>query len=209
MELADYLLHKEYKNLSGVYIIKNKINNKVYIGQSVSIYERIKNHVTSPNLKSAIDLAIKKYGVENFTWEIISTCKITELNQLERMYIKNFNSNNTDYGYNLTPGGDSNFGEENPQSIFTEKQVLDIRILYTFLERQMIFLIFDNYSERTVTSILSGQNWNFLLVYKKQGYVWSFPSSYTEEKKQQMKDYIEQRKEYLKTEIIKRMKGLI
>lgn len=67
MELADYLLHKEYKNLSGVYIIKNKINNKVYIGQSVSIYERIKNHVTSPNLKSAIDLAIKKYGVENFT----------------------------------------------------------------------------------------------------------------------------------------------
>ena len=44
--------NKEDKKKSGIYVIKNKINNKVYVGKSVDIYLRIKAHVTGLNTKN-------------------------------------------------------------------------------------------------------------------------------------------------------------
>lgn len=43
--------NKEDKNKSGIYVIKNKINNKVYVGKAINIYRRIKAHITSLNTK--------------------------------------------------------------------------------------------------------------------------------------------------------------
>ncbi len=44
--------NKEDQNKSGIYVIKNKINNKVYVGKAVNIYRRIKAHITALNTKS-------------------------------------------------------------------------------------------------------------------------------------------------------------
>jgi group I intron endonuclease len=50
--------------------------------------------------------AIKKYGVLNFSWEIIDVCNTDlELDEKERFYIKLYNSNDKNKGYNMTDGG--------------------------------------------------------------------------------------------------------
>lgn len=46
---------KEDKNKSGIYAIKNNINNKFYVGKAIDIYKRIKAHVTNLNTKNSND----------------------------------------------------------------------------------------------------------------------------------------------------------
>lgn len=89
-----------------IYKITNKINGKCYIGQTMKNdpVDRWKSHC-SKKTDSAIHLAIVKYGKNNFTLEVIdNTNTIDELNQLEIMYIKQFNSFYPN-GYNLDEGG--------------------------------------------------------------------------------------------------------
>ena len=52
--------------------------------------------------------AIRKYGYNNFKWEIITKSDdIDKLNQLEKDYILEYQSNNRKNGYNLLSGGDN------------------------------------------------------------------------------------------------------
>lgn len=48
--------------------------------------------------------ALRKYGEACFTCELIRTCKVSELNELEKQYINEYNSKFPN-GYNLTNGG--------------------------------------------------------------------------------------------------------
>jgi group I intron endonuclease len=82
-----------------VYEIKNKINGKSYIGQySGNSFEK---YFGSGKL---IKLAIKKYGLENFTKIILEECSNKdELNIKEIFWIKN--KQTTKFGYNITEGG--------------------------------------------------------------------------------------------------------
>jgi group I intron endonuclease len=93
---------KRMKSNSGIYIFTNKINNKKYVGQSVNIDSRIKRHRKS----SAIDMAIKKYKLSNFSIEKI-LCDEKDLDSLEIELIKNFNSL-VPNGYNKSRGGQDN-----------------------------------------------------------------------------------------------------
>lgn len=94
----------------GIYKITNLINGKVYIGQSINIEKRIKEHFykakcfgeTSYN--SALHQAIRKYGEENFSWEILEECSIDKIDDKERFYIEQYNSITPD-GYNILDGG--------------------------------------------------------------------------------------------------------
>ena len=55
-----------------IYKITNKVNHKIYIGQSSQPEERFKQHCYSlTTYKSLINKAINKYGKENFDFEII------------------------------------------------------------------------------------------------------------------------------------------
>jgi len=88
-----------------IYCIKNKINGKCYIGQTVgNLEKRIKRHLKEKGCP-LIYRALNKYGLENFEINIIEiTHSIEELNQLEIFYIKKYNSLNPN-GYNMTTGG--------------------------------------------------------------------------------------------------------
>ena len=50
---------------------------------------------------------VLKYGRENFTLSILKECSIEELNYYERKYINLFHSNDIQFGYNKTSGGDA------------------------------------------------------------------------------------------------------
>jgi group I intron endonuclease len=90
-----------------VYKVINKINNKVYIGQTSKTLEvRIKSHIKEANNNSNLLLhkAIRKYGIDNFTWEVIRYCSNRkELNDVEITEIALHKS--IENGYNITKGG--------------------------------------------------------------------------------------------------------
>lgn len=92
-----------------IYKITNKINNKCYIGQTIQpVEQRWKKHLENigTNQAYAIHRAIEKYGIENFSFEIVEECDYKILNQREIYWINYFNS--YEDGYNLTRGGQGN-----------------------------------------------------------------------------------------------------
>lgn len=97
-----------------IYCITNKINNKKYVGQTISLKERWQKHILygtkSYNYKSksfAIHSAIHKYGLENFILEILDKCdNLNQSNEKEEFYVAKLNTLAPN-GYNLLPGGNN------------------------------------------------------------------------------------------------------
>lgn len=90
----------------GIYKITNKINGKVYIGQSIDIERRWETHRKRNSIDdSFLYRAIRKHGLENFKFEIIEECLQIELNDKEKFWIRHYNSWGK-AGYNLTQGGE-------------------------------------------------------------------------------------------------------
>ena len=90
---------------SGIYKITNLINSKKYIGKSVNLKRRLKQHKTGKYSNNHLQNAIKKYGIENFTFQIIEFCSVENLSIRERYWIYYYNSNLN--GYNNTDGGEN------------------------------------------------------------------------------------------------------
>lgn len=92
-----------------IYIIKNNINSKVYIGQTIQkLKDRWYRHcgksgISESESNMAIKRAILKYGKENFTIEVLEECDQCNLDEREKYYINKYNSYNS--GYNSTEGG--------------------------------------------------------------------------------------------------------
>lgn len=238
----------------GIYKIENKINGKIYIGQSVNIERRFNEHCRRD--EQQIDQAIQKYGVNNFTFSILEECEIEQLNQREDYYISKYNSI-VPNGYNLgychsTCLGENNGaskltdqdvvymrniyasrlytsarqiwldkfshlisydafrmaftgqkwshimpevfteenyqyyitkrcwmynqqGENNKMSVLTDDIVMQMRQMYVEHDRKYIFSQFPMFTERVITSVISGQNWKHLPIYKKREKKWIFP----------------------------------
>lgn len=91
-----------------IYIIKNTVNDKVYVGQTkVSLKLRFQNHLSAArNGKDyIIGKAIRKYGENKFYIELLEECTIEELNEREKYWIAFFNSTDNRSGYNISTGG--------------------------------------------------------------------------------------------------------
>ena len=87
----------------GIYKITNKLNGKVYIGQSIDIDTRWRQHINAKD-NYAIHNAIKKYGEENFSFEVLLECPAEMLDAWERDMIALYDCISPK-GYNLTEGG--------------------------------------------------------------------------------------------------------
>lgn len=96
--------------ICGIYKITNTINNKVYIGQSIDIHRRWKDEkvnafvTQSKEYQTLKSKAFRKYGLENFLFEVVEECPPSMLNEREKYWI-NYYSSYTE-GYNMTMGGD-------------------------------------------------------------------------------------------------------
>jgi group I intron endonuclease len=94
------------KKISGVYLIKNKLTNKCYVGVSVNIHARWRQHkywAKNDGVVSKITNAIKKNGIENFDFSVVEECHKDVFEEKERHWIKEYDS--VLNGYNLTYGG--------------------------------------------------------------------------------------------------------
>lgn len=92
-----------------IYIIRNTINNKVYIGQTrTSVEQRWKEHLRHAQYgKQIINRAMKKYGIDKFYIEMLETCDLEDLDYKEMYYIELYNSTDKSKGYNISIGGNT------------------------------------------------------------------------------------------------------
>ena len=105
-----------------IYIHINKINKKVYIGQTCQDPERRWRNGEGYRDSPLFYLAIQKYGWNNFEHKILETnLSQDEANERECYWIKVYNANNKSNGYNLTPGGQSYMAELWSQPEYKEK----------------------------------------------------------------------------------------
>lgn len=94
----------------GIYMILNKVNNKVYIGQSKNITKRISRHRCdlrkNIHKNKYLQLDFNKYGIDSFLFISLTPCTVEQLNTLEQYYMICFESYLTEFGYNRQYGGD-------------------------------------------------------------------------------------------------------
>ena len=91
-----------------IYKIENTVNGKVYIGQTVNGFdERYHNNVYKYTHNEYLKRSILKYGIDNFKITKIFDVAFSknELDIKEKLYIRHYNSTNSNCGYNCDDGG--------------------------------------------------------------------------------------------------------
>ena len=148
----------------GIYKITNNINGKVYIGQSVNITRRWREHRTRYHQDSKDSInshlyraARKTEGWNNWTFEIIEECPEDQLNSREKFWIKYYDSSNPEKGYNETEGGD----DAGTSWKLTTDQVNEIINLLKNTKKSQTEIA-DTYgsSQSMISSINTGEYWN-------------------------------------------------
>jgi uncharacterized protein YfkK (UPF0435 family) len=95
------------KDPSGIYKVTNIETKEVYIGKSVAIATRWINHIKAAEgldgvADSQFQRALRQYGVENFTWELLEEVPKDKLTEKEKYWITFYDT--THYGYNMKVG---------------------------------------------------------------------------------------------------------
>ena len=95
------------KTKCGIYKITNLMTDECYVGQSVDVYKRWNDHCkcglgidTPPGNK--LYKAMQEYGLDNFTFELLTECNQNELNEKEKYFIELYQADT--FGYNSTGG---------------------------------------------------------------------------------------------------------
>lgn len=93
-----------------VYKIRNRENEKLYIGQTIqSLKSRKRDHRNCQDRLNNLALyrTFRKYGFDSFDWEIIHYAKDkADLDEMEKYYIKLYKTMSSRNGYNMTYGGE-------------------------------------------------------------------------------------------------------
>ena len=104
-----------------IYKITNIITNKCYIGETKekmpeTRWKQHKRTIEKGIGCPALQNAVKKYGIDNFTFKVLIICFDEERFKFEKEYIKKFNSIAPN-GYNLTKGGEGGgfYGKKHSQ----------------------------------------------------------------------------------------------
>lgn len=97
----------EGKDPTGIYKVTNIQTQEIYIGKSTSVASRWINHIKAAEgldgvADSQFQRALRKYGVDNFTWELLEETTKDKLTEREKYYIQFYDT--TRYGYNMKVG---------------------------------------------------------------------------------------------------------
>lgn len=168
-------MSKSKDPICGIYKITNIKNDKIYIGQSVDIKARITRHKNffhpedysynsiKLELNMPIHKAMKKYGEECFTFDILELCPREKLDEKEQYWIAYYKSNNRQLGYNVTPGGlgqDFKGGELSFTNKITKEESDKIKeCLKNDMKAKDIIEIIPKATVGMISAIKRGESW--------------------------------------------------
>lgn len=113
-------------NNSGIYALYWDTTDKIYIGQSINLHIRYRQHLNllekGKHNNYKMQEAYNLFGAPEYL--VLRYCVPSALNINEVELIAEFNA--TIDGYNISKGGDSSFGEDHPNSIYTNSQVEEV-----------------------------------------------------------------------------------
>ena len=105
-----------------IYLITNTVNGKYYVGQHKHadlgkyIAGCIKRALRGKDEKPLLYRALRKYGADNFTLDVLTTARAQEqLDNLERLWILALDARNPESGYNVAHGGEGGYGKGLPE----------------------------------------------------------------------------------------------
>lgn len=145
-----------------IYKITNKVNGKIYIGQSNNPQRRWEQHCyRNEKYVSLINKAINKWGKEKFSFEILGW--FDDYNEKEKYYIQYYRSL-TPGGYNIAIGGEEpphNCGENNSFAKITNEMAKNIKqdLKNWAIPRRQITKKY-NVSENIIRHINEGSSWH-------------------------------------------------
>lgn len=88
-----------------IYLIRNLITNKVYVGSSIHAPKRMRGHsrvlILGKHGNRYLQNAWRKYGAENFTFEIVEKCIAADRREREQWWIDQLRAVEKEFGYNL------------------------------------------------------------------------------------------------------------
>ena len=115
--------------VSGIYIITNLVNDKVYIGRSIDVNLRLKGHLNhlknNKHHNTHLQRAFNKHGVENFTFELLEEYEPEFLCSMENWWCNMLNSHDREHGYNIeltSPYGFIKMAEESKKRLSNSKK---------------------------------------------------------------------------------------
>lgn len=172
----------------GIYKIENKINGKIYVGQSIDIKTRWYNHRKELNgnrhHNEHLQNAWNKYGESQFTFNIIEECTVENIDEREIYWINYYNATNGECGYNMTLGGQgihgyswSDEGKQHLSDIRNPEAILQLDLNGNIIERWRS----GSYAARETGFPVSGIM-NCLRddgdQYQAHGFIWIYESKY-------------------------------
>ena len=153
----------------GIYKITNNITNKAYIGQSTNITKRWQRHqkdcydCNSSSYDYPLYRSIRKYGLDNFTFEVLEICSEDMLDEREIYWISYFNTYID--GYNQTLGGqNTTYQKITPVSL---QQITDYLQTNPFITHKELADRF-GVSVEMIQGINTGRYWHRDLTYPLQ-----------------------------------------
>jgi group I intron endonuclease len=155
---------------AGVYAIRNSINGKTYVGTSLNIPRRWREHRKHlrdrNHINAHLQAAWNQYGEGAFVFSVLAVvANADELSAGEAHWISLLQTADPDKGYNLrldpctNRGLSANAGEKNNHSRLASAQVIEIRRRLLAGERQRTIAAQFGVAEKTVNSIRLGQSW--------------------------------------------------
>jgi group I intron endonuclease len=108
MDCVRFIDYNGCMKICGIYKITHRESGRAYVGLSVDIYARWRQHKSFARhgRKSAIYSALLKYGPDAFSFEVLEKCDRSLLEDREKHWIAELKT--AVNGYNLTLGGESN-----------------------------------------------------------------------------------------------------
>jgi group I intron endonuclease len=97
-------------NNIGIYLLRNTVTNKVYVGASTNLERRKGEFLAGRGYRATMLEAMKEFHPSVWTHEILCTCPKSALDICERFYINMYKSADPRYGYNISLGGAGMFG---------------------------------------------------------------------------------------------------
>jgi group I intron endonuclease len=181
---------------SGIYLIKNLINNKLYIGKACYLRQRLNNHKYllrhNKHVNNYLQNAWNKYGEQNFEFSIIEYCDTTCLAQRECYWVDFYKANDSEFGYNLMIVGRKNYRhseetKEKMKKAHTGRKMSPTQLINNTLSKYKSVLQFNKngefiqewlgasyvrdvlgYNQANITAVCNGQRKS------ANGYIWKY-----------------------------------